>query len=77
MIVPLGWLEQRIDDVAGTGLLLTGTVIGLLFAYLVRFLALAWGSVESSLLRIPRSSTRRPAGWAPTGSTCSRACTCR
>ena len=54
VIVPLGWLERRIDGVFGTGLLLTGTVIGLFYAYLVRFLALAWGAVEASLLRIPR-----------------------
>jgi iron(III) transport system permease protein len=51
VIVPLGWIDRR----TGAGLLLTGTVIGLLFAYLVRFLALAWGSVESGLLRIPRT----------------------
>jgi iron(III) transport system permease protein len=51
VIVPLGWIDRR----SGAGLLLTGTVIGLLFAYLVRFLALAWGSVESGLLRIPRT----------------------
>jgi iron(III) transport system permease protein len=54
VIVPLGWLERRIDGVAGTGLLLTGTVIGLFYAYLVRFLALAWGAVEAGLTRIPR-----------------------
>ena len=54
VIVPLGWIERRIDGVFGTGLLLTGTVIGLFYAYLVRFLALAWGAVEASLLRIPR-----------------------
>ena len=54
VIVPLGWLEQRIDGVAGTGLLLTGTVIGLFYAYVVRFLALAWGAIEASLMRIPR-----------------------
>jgi iron(III) transport system permease protein len=54
VIVPLAWLDRRLDSVAGTGLLLTGTVIGLLFAYLVRFLALAWGSVEASFTRIPR-----------------------
>jgi iron(III) transport system permease protein len=54
VIVPLGWLERRIDGIAGTGLLLTGTVIGLFYAYLVRFLALAWGAVEASLARIPR-----------------------
>jgi iron(III) transport system permease protein len=51
VIVPLGWVDRR----TGAGLLLTGTVIGLLFAYLVRFLALAWGSVESGLLRVPRT----------------------
>jgi iron(III) transport system permease protein len=51
VIVPLGWVDRS----TGAGLLLTGTVIGLLFAYLVRFLALAWGSVESGLLRIPRT----------------------
>jgi iron(III) transport system permease protein len=54
VVVPLGWLERRIDGIAGTGLLLTGTVIGLFYAYLVRFLALAWGAVEASLTRIPR-----------------------
>ena len=54
VIVPLGWLDRRVDGAAGTGLILTGTVIGLLYAYLVRFLALAWGAVEAGLLRIPR-----------------------
>jgi iron(III) transport system permease protein len=53
VIVPLGWLDRRLDGLFGTGLLLTGTVIGLFYAYLVRFLALAWGAIESSLLRIP------------------------
>jgi iron(III) transport system permease protein len=54
VIVPLGWIDRRLDGAFGTGLLLTGTVIGLFYAYLVRFLALAWGAVESSLLRVPR-----------------------
>jgi iron(III) transport system permease protein len=59
VIVPLGWLDRRIDDVAGSvlgvdvGLIFTGTVIGLFAAYAVRFLALAWGAVEASLLRVP------------------------
>ena len=53
VIVPLAWLDRRIDAATGAGLILTGTVIGLLYAYLVRFLALAWGSVEAGLLRIP------------------------
>jgi iron(III) transport system permease protein len=54
VIVPLGWIDHRLDGAFGTGLLLTGTVIGLFYAYLVRFLALAWGAIEASLLRIPR-----------------------
>jgi iron(III) transport system permease protein len=55
VVVPLAWLDRRIDAATGAGLLLTGTVIGLLFAYLVRFLALAWGSAEAGLLRIPHN----------------------
>src|ERR671910_317732 len=54
VIVPLGWAERRVHGVGGAGLLLTGTVIGLFYAYLVRFLALAWGAVEAGLTRIPR-----------------------
>jgi iron(III) transport system permease protein len=54
VIVPLGWFDHRLDGAFGTGLLLTGTVIGLFYAYLVRFLALAWGAIEASLIRIPR-----------------------
>jgi iron(III) transport system permease protein len=59
VIVPLAWVDHRLGDAAGSlfgidlGLIFTGTVIGLFCAYLVRFLALAWGAVESSLLRIP------------------------
>jgi iron(III) transport system permease protein len=52
VIVPLAWLDRRVDALTGAGLVLTGTVIGLLFAYLVRFLALAWGSIEGGLTRI-------------------------
>jgi len=39
----------------GTGLLLSGTAIALLYAYLVRFLAVATGPVESGLHKIPGS----------------------
>lgn len=55
VIVPLGWLDHRLDDAAGVGLLLTGTVIGLFAAYTVRFLALAFQSVDAGLERVPRS----------------------
>jgi iron(III) transport system permease protein len=60
VIVPLAWLDHRIDDAASSlfgmdlGLLLTGSAIGLFAAYTVRFLALAFNTVEAGLLRIPR-----------------------
>jgi iron(III) transport system permease protein len=56
---PLAWLDRRLVDGArdllGTdvGLLFTGTVLGLFAAYTVRFLALAFNAVETSLLRVP------------------------
>jgi iron(III) transport system permease protein len=49
VFVPLAWLDRRL----GLGLLLTGTALGLLAAYLVRFVALAFQAVESSLERVP------------------------
>lgn len=55
VIVPLGWIDHRLDDAAGVGLLLTGTVIGLFAAYTVRFLALAFQSLDAGLERVPRS----------------------
>ncbi|HEX6390774.1 MAG TPA: iron ABC transporter permease [Solirubrobacteraceae bacterium] len=46
---PLSWLEKQVDGVADVGLFLTGSVVGLLLAYLVRFQALALFSVEARL----------------------------
>jgi iron(III) transport system permease protein len=50
VFVPLAWLDERLGV-----LLFAGTVVGLLFAYLVRFLALAFQAVETSLARVPPS----------------------
>jgi len=51
--VPLVWFDRRVADVAGgRGLLFTGTILGLLVAYLVRFHALAFFAVESRMSRI-------------------------
>jgi iron(III) transport system permease protein len=50
VIVPLAWIDRRLG-----GLVFTGTVIGLVCAYLVRFLALGFQAVEASLLRVPPS----------------------
>ncbi len=61
VLLPLSWLDRTLaaglELLTGVapGLLLTGSVAGLLFAYLVRFLAVGSQSVEASLTRIPRS----------------------
>jgi iron(III) transport system permease protein len=55
---PLGrldnWLAGLIEAVTGAapGLLLTGTVVALLYAYLVRFLAVALQTVEAGLAKV-------------------------
>jgi iron(III) transport system permease protein len=54
-MVPLGQLDNAIDGVMrsrfgiSTGLLLSGTAAALVFAYVVRFLAVGFGAIESSL----------------------------
>ncbi len=61
VLLPLAWLDRALATGlawltgAEPGLLLTGSVAGLLFAYLVRFLAVGGQTVEASLARIPRS----------------------
>ncbi len=56
--VPLAWIDRHIAGAAGDalgidlGLLFTGTVLGLLLAYVVRFHALALLAVEARLERV-------------------------
>lgn len=58
VIIPLARLDNAIDALArdlfgvSTGLLLSGTVFAIIFAYIVRFLAVAFGAVEASLTKI-------------------------
>jgi iron(III) transport system permease protein len=61
VLLPLAWLDhtavvwlERILGHSG-GLLLTGSAVGLLFAYLVRFLAVSLQTVDASLTKIPPS----------------------
>ncbi|HIK45758.1 MAG TPA: iron ABC transporter permease [Leptolyngbyaceae cyanobacterium M65_K2018_010] len=57
-LIPLARLDNAIDawmrQTLGfsTGLLLSGTIVALVFAYLVRFLAVAFGAVEAGLGKI-------------------------
>jgi iron(III) transport system permease protein len=53
--VPLAWIDQRIDDLTGAGLLLTGTAFGLVYAYVVRFHGLAFFAIQSRMGRIDPS----------------------
>ena len=56
--LPLVWLDRRLIDVANSafdttiGLVFTGSVIGLVIAYLVRFHALAYFSTDARMGRI-------------------------
>lgn len=61
IIVPLAWLDHRIIDFVKSafggqvGLLLSGTLVALLFAYTVRFMAVSLGAVQSGLGKIKPS----------------------
>lgn len=61
VLLPLSWVDQTLDawmrasfDIS-TGLLLSGSYVGLIFAYAVRFLAISLNTIEASLQRIPPS----------------------
>ena len=54
LLLPLGWLQQAWPG-SGAGLWLTSTAAGLVWAYLVRFGAVALQSVHSGYARIPVS----------------------
>lgn len=55
VLIPMAWLDHMIDGFTrstfgfSTGLIFTGSIIVLVFAYLVRFMAIALGSVQSSM----------------------------
>ena len=54
LLLPVGWLQAQAPGTAIGGLV-TATVLGLLWAYLVRFCAVALQSVQSGYARIPTS----------------------
>ena len=66
ILIPAGWLQSRWPE-AGAAMLVTGTVFGLLYAYLVRFSAVALQSVEAGYARVPASidETARMLGSGP------------
>ncbi len=58
VFVPFVWMDRRVNGFmtaafdAPTGLLLSGTVIALIFAYVVRFMAVALNPIESGFKRL-------------------------
>jgi iron(III) transport system permease protein len=54
VLAPLAWLQQRWPE-TGFVALATGTIFAVMYAYLVRFSAVALQSVEAGYSRIPRS----------------------
>lgn len=58
VMIPFGWFDNTLDSWMrstfgiSTGLIFSGTIVALLFAYLVRFLAVSFTTVESSLGKI-------------------------
>lgn len=59
VLLPLTWVDQTLDGWmrtmfgVSTGLMLTGSYIGLIFAYAVRFLAVSLNTIDASMQRIP------------------------
>lgn len=75
VMIPFAWLDNSIDAWTrarfgfSTGLVLSGTLIALLFAYMVRFLAVALQTVEAGLSKIRPSmdDAARSLGLTPGG----------
>ena len=54
ILLPVGWLQQRWPDLP-IGATFTGTLLGVMYAYLARFSAVALQSVEAGYARVPLS----------------------
>lgn len=61
ILIPFGWIDNAFDSWMrerigiSSGLILSGTIVALIFAYVVRFLAVAFNTVEASLGKITNS----------------------
>ena len=54
LLLPMGWIQKSWPQ-AGLGYWLTATFLGLIWAYMVRFVAVALQSVQSGYTRVPSS----------------------
>jgi len=75
VLIPLSVIDHSLDGILqgtlgiSSGLLLTGSIAGLVFAYLVRFLAISSQTVEASLVKVTPSMdmAARSLGTSPAG----------
>jgi iron(III) transport system permease protein len=73
VLIPFAWLDNHIDAwlrenfSMSSGLLLSGTLVAVVFAYIVRFLSVSLQAVESGLLRVRPSldESARSLGCSP------------
>ena len=54
LLLPVGWLQQAWPQ-SGVGYWMTATILGIVWAYLVRFVSVALQSMQSGYARIPAS----------------------
>ncbi|MFB9355068.1 ABC transporter permease [Sneathiella chinensis] len=73
VMIPFGFLDNSVDAFMrstfgiSTGLLLSGTLVALIFAYMVRFLAVALNTVEASVGKITPNMDRAARTMGVTG----------
>ena len=75
VMLPFAWIDNAVDAWMrttfgiSTGLILSGTLLALLFAYLVRFLAISFNTVDASLANVTPNmdSAARTLGARPAG----------
>jgi iron(III) transport system permease protein len=59
VLLAFDWLDRALEwlGTGGTGLIVTGSVAGILYAYLVRFLAPAYQAVDASMTKMSPNLT--------------------
>jgi iron(III) transport system permease protein len=52
VLLSLASIDHTLNNLLGTGLILTGSLLGLIYAYCVRFMAVAYQSVDASMEKV-------------------------
>ena len=73
IFIPVAWLDNQLSEMAlrlfdfHSGLLLQGTLLTMLIAYLTRFLAVSYNPIDSAMQRITPSIDEAVRGFGLTG----------